>query len=311
MWPYSAGSTWTAKQCTCPQQKTPSMKSRGTRKPPKVKKTQKQRKHGPSEEVHITRKSQPSAQSSHHHTKQFVNSSSSGQQQCSDMHKFKQPKAGKRKVQCEECAPETKRRKKCDDEKSRHSLLDGLRGDQEAMCPKSPAFAESPSVSITSSPVIVLIPCASEKDSGKSSVDTSHSGTVEGPLGKRSCRGTDSSLQMSHGQIESSLESVHGKTPLGQRCSLQTSHGQTESSQESMHGKRHLGQRCSPAVSPTVVPETSESSAEVTAVVDGSCLPAGKVGKASSLKTKRQRKRARQRKKLSQRACTAVSVPYQ
>ena len=231
----------------------------------------------------MTRKSQPSAQSSHHHTKQLVNSSSGRQQQCSDMHRFKQPKAGKRKVQCEECAPETKRRKKCDDEKSRHLLLDGSRGDQEAMCTKSPAFAESPSVSVTSSPVI---PCASEKDSGTSSVDTSRPGTVEGPLGKRSCRGTDSSLQTSHGQIESSLESVHGKT--------------------------RLGQRCSPAVSPTVVPETSESSAEVTAVVDGSCPPAGKGGKASSLKTKRQRKRARQRKKkLSQRACTAASVPYQ
>ena len=309
MWPYSAGSTWTAKPCACPQQKTPSVKARGARKPPKVKKTEKQRKHGRSEEVPVTRKSQPSAQSSHHHTKQLVNSSSGRQQQCSHMHKFKQPKAGKRKVQCEECAPETKRRKKCDDEKSRHLLLDGSRGDQEAMCTKSPAFAENPSVSVSSSPVI---PCASEKDSGTSSVDTSRPGTVEGPLGKRSCRGTDSSLQMSHGQIESSQESVHGKTRLGQRCSLQTSHGQIESSQESVHGKTHLGQRCSPAVSPTVVPETSESSAEVTAVVDGSCPPAGKGGKASSLKTKRQRKRARQRKKkLSQRACTAASVPYQ
>ena len=283
MWPYSAGSTWTAKRCTCPPQKTPSVKARGTRKPPKVKKTRKQGKHGRSEEVCITRKSQPVAQSPHHHTKQFVNSSSSRQQQCGDAHKLKQPKTGKRKVQCEECAPESKRRKKCDDEKSRHSLLDGSRGDQEATCTKSPAVAESPSVSVTSSPVIL---CVSEKDSSTSSVDTSHPGTVEGPLGKRSCRGTGSSLRTSHGQIETSQESVRGKT--------------------------HLGQRCSPAVSPTVVPETSESSVEVTAVVDGSCPPAGEAGKASSLKTKRQKKRARQRKKkLSQRACTAASVPYQ
>ena len=226
------------------------------------------------DESMVTKKWTPEAQSPHHHQKRFVSSVCDRQEQRGDMHSVTQPKGRKRKVRSEECEPESKRRKTCGDGKSKHSMSEGPHGSLGAVVSISPSLVEKP---VISGPVVL---CVSEMESSSSTANISSPGTQQQPLTGCSRGVADNSFQTSHEQI---LES-----------------------QQIAHEKLASGQLCSQVVSPMVVPETSESSVEVT-----EARAVGNDTEARSPMTKRQRKRNRQRKrKQTQIACTATIVPY-
>lgn len=177
--------------------------------------------------------------------------------------------------------PEPEKRRKCDGEKSKPMMSKGPHHDEGAACSISPGLVHNPSV--ICSPITLGV---SEMESSPRNARSSNLGTLQVPFTECGHRVSNDSFQISHEQTLMIQESTCKKLPLGQRYSQD--------------------------ISPTVVPETSESSVEITEVMGGSCLAADDDAKVSSSKTKRQRKRMRQKKrKLTQRACTAATVPYQ